>query len=258
MGLSIIIHGGPGMGKSALAATAPGPRLQIDTEGGNEWLAGKVIMWTDLSSLPEGIDENTTVSVTVSGDKAMETFQTVYQWLMVGRHPFKSVIMDSLSEMQSRIKDKVTPVGGGDPDWTIIQPVTEKMIRDLKDLKTHTSNPLTCIVFVSGSKVEKNKDAVLSIQPALAGQLGTKVAHFVDVCGYTTLVKDPENPLAINGYVQYLQIMPDEAEILKVKDRTSPPGRAGISTMLGPVIAKPSIPVMLEALEQAKQIQPVA
>jgi len=249
MGLSIALHGGPGMGKTTLAATAPGPRLHIDTEGGNEWLAGKVTPWTDLGKLPEGIDEATTVTVNVSGDHAIEIFQAIYQWLMSGKHPFNSVILDSLSEMQQRIIDKQTPIGAGDPDWVSVVRIMSKMIRDLKDLKNHPVKPLQAIIFICGTDQKMSDKRVIAIQPALTGQLATKLPHFVDVCGYTTLVWDTEN----QSHVQYLQILPMD-DVLKVKDRTSPPGRVGLSSTYGPTIVNPNIITMLQVVNQAQAV----
>lgn len=249
MGLSSLIYGAPGTGKSSLIMTAPGPRLHIDTEGGGEWLAGKVIPWTDLGAIPSGIDANTTVTAPVVGPNAMATFQALFQWLVSGKHPFDSIGLDSISEMQNRVVEKQTPVGGGDPDWIAVQRIVKTMIRELHDLKFHPTKPISAILFVAGMQTNITEKKIVSILPALSGQLAAKIPHAVDVCGFTTLVPNKEKP---NGLSQHFQIMPLD-DILTAKDRTSPPGRAGLSTYYGHTLVEPNISEMLQVLEQAKQ-----
>lgn len=247
MGLSIALHGGPGTGKTTLASTAPGPRLHIDTEGGAEWLAGHVIEWTDLGNLPTAINPETTVTVAVAGDTAMATFQTVYQWLMSGKHPFKSVILDSLTEMQKRLIDKLSPIGGGDPDWTTLLRLTERMVRELKDLKNHPTAPLEAVVFVTGTQ-QKTTDKVQGpLHPSMTGKMAENLPHFVDVCGHTTLVVNDDQTITT-----YLQILPGNNIV--AKDRTSPPGRAGLSTYYGHTIVNPNIAELLAVLNQQQSV----
>src|SRR4051812_37348502 len=105
MGLSLLVHGLPGKGKSTLANTAPGPRLVLDVEGGSNWLPGKKVYWTDVNQPPPmDIDADTTVILNIPNPN---TLLMAYQWLSTREHKFQSVILDSLSEMQKRFVDLI-------------------------------------------------------------------------------------------------------------------------------------------------------
>lgn len=248
MGLALLVHGGPGTGKSTLASSAPGPRLLMDTEAGGEYIAGKVITWTDLGKIPAGLDADTTVIVNIVGDQSLAIFQSLYQWLVSGKHPFKSVIVDSVTALQKRVIDKLTPIGGGDPDWMTIARVFERMIRELKDLKIHPVNPVEAVIFICETEQKITDKVQGPYQPALVGKMGHSIAHIPDVCGFTTLVVDKDGNVSQN-----LQIVPFNNVI--AKDRTSPPGRVGLSSTFGHTLVNPNIPAMLQVLNQT---QPVA
>lgn len=247
MGLALLVHGGPGTGKSTLANTAPGPRLWLDTEAAGEYLTGKVITWNDLGTLPDGIDENTTVIVNVIGDQSMAIFQSVYQWLVTGKHPFRSVIVDSLTALQKRVVDKQSPVGGGDPDYVTIARVFDRMVRELKDMKVHQTNPLDAVVFICETEQKINDKIVGPFQPGLIGKAGASVAHIPDVCGFTQLHFDEEG----KPY-QTLIIMPFSN--VTAKDRTSPPGVNGLSAVYGHTITNPNLPEMIQVVNNSKSV----
>lgn len=244
MGLSILLHGGPGTGKSTLSATAPGPRLLIDTEGGGEWTSGKVITWTELGTLPAGIDADTTVVVSVTN---ISTFQTLYQWLMSGKHPFNSVILDSVSEMQKRVIDSMAAIGT-DPDWTVLLRTMEKMIRDLKDLKIHPVKPVEAVVFICGTQSKMTDKVAGPWTPMLTGNLANTISHYVDVCGFATLSFNPED----HTITQQLQIIPFNN--ITAKDRTSQQGKAGLSATFGPILVNPNISNLVQVANQSQAV----
>src|SRR5690606_28664772 len=83
--LKILLYGYPGIGKTVLAATANddprmSPALLVDFEGGT------------LSIADKDVD---VVRVT-----AFKQFNEVYDFLRSGQHPYKTVILDSITEIQ--------------------------------------------------------------------------------------------------------------------------------------------------------------
>lgn len=234
MGLSVLIHGGPGTGKSTLSESAPGPRIVLDSEGGGEWRDGKVITWSNMASLPDGIDAGSTVLVPII---TAATLDKVFQWLHSGKHPFRSAIMDSLSEVQKRVADSVPPNSKGETDWITIQRVMGKIIRDFKDLKVNPIRPLDCVVFITGT--QENKAGIQV--PSLSGKLAEESPHYVDLTGYTTLAWDEE----IKDMTQWLQIVPMGA--VMAKDRTKV-----LSRTFGPSIKNPNLVDLINTANQAK------
>ena len=64
--ISLFIHGWWGAGKSWLSASAPAPRLVLDTEGGYHDTEGKHVLWNPSDPLPQDLDKETSVIVDVN------------------------------------------------------------------------------------------------------------------------------------------------------------------------------------------------
>lgn len=81
-GISIIIYGDPGRGKSTLAATLPvGETLIINTEAGLGPLLGTGHVVFNLNS-------------------DLKQLESLYQYLRTEDHPFRNVVIDNISELQ--------------------------------------------------------------------------------------------------------------------------------------------------------------
>lgn len=241
--LTALIHGEPGSGKSWLINSAPKPLLLLDSEGRAEYLADLVadptgatpqpiVYWNPRDPIPEessGDNVVTVVNVQEFGD-----LERAYKWLASGTHPFRAVAVDSITETQQRLIDKVA---GSDQmrlqDWGTVLRELEKFIRNLRDLRAHPTNPLWAVVVSAGThdKDEKNR-------PMLQGQISLKIAHHFDVVGYMFKHRDPttgekQRHLMIDGYVEDVQ----------AKDNTHV-----LSSHYGDVIINPDISAMLRVL----------
>lgn len=200
-GLTFLVHGDTKVGKSWFADTAPGPRLILDAEGGNSsrWTPSKKRTWDPLREQPPPADgswETCIVNV-----RNYRTVQQAYAWLDSGQHPFRSVIIDSVSETQQRAIDDLV---GVDPmrreDWGTLLRQMSKTIRDFRDLANHPTNPLAAVIFVAMSREHNGKSV-----PYVQGQLATILPYQVDVLGYLTQIPDPTS--GINR--RYLMIRSD-------------------------------------------------
>lgn len=234
MGLSVLLHGFAGGGKSTLAGTAPGPRLVLDAEGGANWLQGPKLYWTDLAKLPEGdITPDTTVIVNVT---TVTVLEQALQWLTRGAHPFKSVVLDSLSEMQKRFIDRIAGTNQmQQQQWGELLRTLEKTVRDLKDLKVHPNYPLDAIVMVCGSQKKEGEP----VGPQLQGALANSIPFFFDLVGFAQLAYDESGQL-----VQTVQILPLNDII--AKDRTGI-----LSRTYGPFLVNPNITQLIQATNPA-------
>ena len=176
--LTMLIHGDSGHGKSWLADTAPGPRLILDAEGRADYTPSNKIMWDPRTAPPEvGPDDSVVVDV-----QSFDTAQMAYTWLASGKHPFNSVIVDSITELQQRVLDAVTGSPSIQPQtqhWGTLLREMESFVRKLRDLRKHPVKPLWAVVLVAGSQEKNNKQ-----RPFLQGQLGIKIAYHMDVVGY--------------------------------------------------------------------------
>ena len=143
--LTIVVHGESGVGKSWFADTAPAPRLILDVEGGVRFTPSKKVRW-DVRQEPPSDAE--TVVVTV---QKREVAGQAYQWLNSGQHPFRSVVIDSLTEFQKRIFDDLVGTARRRPiDWGDQFVIIDSLVRCYRDLVEHRDKPLEAVVFVCG------------------------------------------------------------------------------------------------------------
>ncbi len=206
--LTMVVHGESGVGKSWLAASAPGPRLILDVEGGINFVpqTAEAVVWNTKEPPPEA----DTVVVRVRDVKAA---QEAFTWLNAGKHPFRSIIFDSLTEMQKRFVDDIAGTSQmKTQDWGTLLRKLEKLIRSFRDLTAHPVQPVGTIIFVCGTKVENETGR---LRPNLQGQMGTTLPYYVDVVAYMAYVPGEE----LGTFVRRAAFLPIGDVV--AKDRTN-------------------------------------
>lgn len=196
--LTALVHGESGHGKSWLTTTTPGPRLYIDVEGRADHLPSRPhhILWDPRSGpppiqYPDGSPVHTETTVVVSV-RDFPTFSQVYSHLAAGNHYFRSVSIDSLSELQERCKRML--VGSEQAkiqDWGDLLTKMEQIVLDYKDLRTHPTRPLDCLIVVSGTHM---KDGLF--RPMLQGGLSGRLAYKFDLVGFLQFQFDAQTNTA--------------------------------------------------------------
>lgn len=226
--LSMLVHGEAGAGKSWLGDTAPAPRLILDAEGRAKYLPSQPkAHWDPTQGAPPQYDGTWETCVAFVPNYA--TMETVYRWLQSGQHHFRSVVVDSLMEIQKRFIDDIAP---GQPldqqDWGTLLRGLEKLVRDYRDIVNYPSNPIDCVVFTVGSKANKAG----KMKPLLQGAMGDTVAYYVDAVGYMYNTSTPEG-------IQRAMLVQDSPTAI-AKDGTNKLG--------GPSIRDPHLGVLFEQL----------
>jgi len=181
MGFSLLVHGQSKSGKSYLADTAPAPRLILDAEGGasTRFTPSRKIVWNPANDAPPDADGSWDTCVVYV--RSFTDVQKAYDWLNSGKHPFKSVVIDSLSETQQRCVDALV---GSDQmktqDWGELLRKMSTLVRSYRDLIIHPTNPLQVVCFVAMTK--ESQEGVK--RPYVQGQLASTLPYYVDVVGY--------------------------------------------------------------------------
>lgn len=204
------MYGEPGMGKSPLLDTAPGPKLTLDAEGGSEWIKSPVIRWDPRTAPPmdekDGLTPDTTVLVAV---REFKTLRAVQPYLETGQHNFVTCNWDSVTEIQQKCKDAIR--GGSaamqEQDWGRLLDEMAFVVRQYRDLKTHPTKPIN-VFFAALPQFKDNK-----WEPSVQGQLHKTLPSYVDFVGFMSSATSGE------GQIQkILQIQP--LNNISAKDRT--------------------------------------
>lgn len=176
--LSMLVHGHSKVGKSTLSITSPYPRLYLDVESASRFLPITRKVWDPIQGPPPEFDG--TFDTVVVYVRDYDTVLKVYQWLQVGQHQFKSVILDSISELQVRLKERLAGRGQMQTQqWGELLTALAGLMRDFRDLTMHPTNPLEAVVLTA---MTQQRDGMY--KPYLQGQLATVIPYFFDIVGY--------------------------------------------------------------------------
>ena len=185
--LTIMVYGESKVGKSAFAATAPYPRLMLDVEGGHRFLNIQVKYWDPMREQPPIADG--TWDTCVVNVATYDVVLKAYQWLQSGQHQFKSLIIDSISELQVKCMDSIA---GNEQmkmqQWGELLRHMGALLRDLRDLTIHPTQPLSAVVLTAMARPTDGR-----FRPYLQGQLAIQAPYFYDILGALTVETVP-NP----------------------------------------------------------------
>ena len=182
--LSILVHGASKVGKSWMGDSTPAPRLILDAEGGSRFTPSKKVVWDPLTEEPPKASKEWDTCIVYVKD--YETVLKAYEWLNQSNHPFKSVVLDSISEIQQRCVDSIAGVNAMRiQDWGELLRKISDSVRKFRDLTVHSKNPLESVLFIAMTRQVDNK-----WRPYMQGQIATTMPYYVDICGYLFMDTD--------------------------------------------------------------------
>lgn len=174
--MNMLIYGDPGVGKTVLAGSASeieamSPVLFVDVEGGTMSLRNKYPQ-VDVVRVSNWVD-----------------MVTVYKELADNPNLYKTVVLDSLTEIQkfsmyNIMKDLIQGDPDRDPDvpglreWGKNSEQVRRFVRAFRDLPVNT-------IFTALAAVDKDQKTGLTVnRPGLSGKLSAEVAGFLDIVCY--------------------------------------------------------------------------
>lgn len=238
--LTLLAHGPSGIGKSWLGQTTPTPRLVIDAEGRGQFPFRKTgdrkIYWNPLEGGPPDMTDFDTCLVDLFDYNQLTS---IYQWLRSGQHPFNSVTLDSLMEIQRRCRDMVNP-GVEALSWDnygeLLRRI-EALVRQYRDLTLVPQCHIDAVVAIVGS--EKNEQSGEQ-QLMLEGRMRRTAPYYFDVVGYMHEQPQPDGSQARSMLVHHQPgfIAKDATDLLP-----------------GPIIPNPNITEMMNSLRNGHAVQ---
>jgi hypothetical protein len=241
--LTALIHGESGVGKSWLGDTVPGPRLILDAEGRARYTpSGPKVFWDPAKEGPPAYDGTWETCIVVIHD--FNAMHLVYQWLRSGQHPFVSVVVDSLMEVQKRCVDMIVP-GVGKIEWDNYQELlrrVEKLVREYRDLTLIPANGVRTVIFITGSK-QNDKDKWV---PILQGALRDLLPFYIDVVGWYHIRPEADG-------VDNRGLLIAKQPGYEAKDGTN-----RLVSHYGPVIVNPNITELMQLLNGGLAAEGVA
>lgn len=230
--LSVLVHGHSKVGKTTFAATAPYPRLFLDVESASRFLNVVKVIWDPMTQEPPVADGSWDTCVVYVRDYG--TVKKVYEWLQTGRHQFRSLIIDSISELQVRCQEQIAGRGQMQmQQWGELLRDMAGLCRDIRDLTMHATNPLEAVVLTA---MTVNRDDIY--KPYLQGQLATVIPYFWDLTGYLYVDQEQEDPTVA------------PVEVRNLLTRKHPQFEAGerVGGRLPAVVREPNIEHMLDTI----------
>jgi AAA domain len=193
--LTILVFGESKVGKSTFAMTSPAPRVVLDVEKGTRFIPGlRIVTWDPRSDEPP-VEDGTWDTCLVDVHD-YDTVLRAYQWILSGRTPFRSVIIDSISELQAKVIEKIAGRNQVKmQDWGDILRHITGLLRDMRDMVALPTNKVECLVMIAMAREFNGKKTAY-----LQGQSAVVAPFIVDICGYLTIESFPHEDPTLGRY----------------------------------------------------------
>lgn len=227
--LSFLVHSDSKVGKTTLASTSPPPILILDAEGGSKFLRLRKIAWDPMIEAPPVYDG--TWEACIVNVRDFNTLTRAGQWLQSGQHHFRSIVVDSITEVQRRSKKNLVGTEAMKmPDWGQLLTVMDDVIRGFRDLMLHPTNPVSVVVFIAETRQSNSG----KWRPYMQGQIDIALPYWMDIVGYLYVEQTPD----ANGQLT----IPKRRLLISPNDRFEAGER--VQGVLGGNVLEPNITTM--------------
>lgn len=118
--------------------------------------------------------------------KTLKDLSDLYFFLLHEKHGFKTVIIDSITEVNDIIKSEIEKRTGKSmqiQDWGELSKKVLDLLRKFRDLPMN-------VIFIALEKYITDEDRIKKIVPMIDGKAATGIAAFMDIVGYINVEAD--------------------------------------------------------------------
>jgi hypothetical protein len=176
--ISVLVHAPSKTGKTTFSTTGPKPLLFLDVEKAARFIRGKKIKWNPLTEAPPVADGSWEICV-VNVDEWKKA-EKAYEWLKSRQHPFRTVVLDSISELQAKAQEFVKGRNQlQTQDWGKLLSLMAFFCRDLRDLTGDDDNIIEAVIITA---MTREVDGIY--KPHLQGQIAAQIPYWLDITAY--------------------------------------------------------------------------
>jgi hypothetical protein len=156
--------------------------LFLDVEKAARFIRAKKIKWNPLTEAPPVADGSWEICVVNVDD--WKKAEKAYEWLKSRQHPFRSVVLDSISELQDKARQDIKGRQQFQTqDWGKLLSRMADFCRDLRDLTGDDDNTIEAVIITA---MTRESDGVY--KPHLQGQVSAQIPYWFDITAYMYVV----------------------------------------------------------------------
>lgn len=203
--LSILAYGPAGGGKTTLGLTGPKPLLLLDAETASRFIPkSRKVVWDPMKNSPPVFDG--TWEICVVKIKSWAVAQKTLEYIRSDNHPFRTVMIDSISEIQIKAKEQIKGNKAFQlQDWGMLSQNMGAFLRELRDISASDTSKIEMTYLISTAKdYVQGENQPRVWKPFLEGATAQIVPYLFDMTAYIYLdevMVDPRNP-ALGTQVQ--------------------------------------------------------
>lgn len=196
--LSVLMHGPAGAGKTTLSLTGPKPILFLDAETASRFIPKtfRKIKW-DPSKDSQAPKYDGTWDVCVVRIKDWETADKIVKILGTHRHSFRTVVVDSVSEILIKAKESISKDVFKIQNWGELGQNMGKFLRSLRDITADEDSSIEMLAMISATKeynVGSDTKPQMQFRPLLEGSVKDTIQYLYDILAFIELEDVPVDP----------------------------------------------------------------
>lgn len=194
--ISILAYGGAGTGKTTLGLTGPSPTLLLDSETGSRFIDKKrKVMWNPAKG--EAIPDISGIKDAVVVVRIAEwgNVEAVMKHLRSHKHPFRTLVFDSISEVQNKAKKHINSGQFKIQDWGELGRAMGDLLRELRDIAADPDSPIMVLYQISIAEHSPATDeSPETWGPLLEGSVRKIAPYLFDITALISMDMVPSNP----------------------------------------------------------------